>query len=701
MSRLAWLAVLSVVLLVVFALHIATKPVDIPNYAQVKSDWQPSYSVALDRNGLVLGEVRTNFAVRRMNWVEFSQLSPAIVESFVRSEDKRFWQHSGADYLALINAAIGNNNALHKRGGSTITMQLVSSLSANKAQRKRRSIFEKIKQIRNARKLENSWTKQQILESWLNRIDFRGEIQGIGAASQLFTTKPANGITKIEALAMAAMLPAPNASLATIKRRACNISGKLNEPVPCELTAKFIDEIGNNKSTNDDFASAYHIRQKLAAKAGDRVQSTLDKNLQIKAEQILKQQLSRLSRRNVRDGAILVVDNISGEILVWVGSNSESSKSPFVDGVTAKRQAGSTLKPHLYALAIENKVLNSSSILDDSALQLESVQGIYAPQNYDHQYVGAVSVRYALGSSLNIPAVKALKLIGVEPFMQRLSELGYAGLDQSADYYGFALALGSIEVSLLEQVQAYRTIANAGELSKISYIKQDKAKPNTVLSKQAAFITADMLADPNARRHTFGRNSVLDLPFPAAVKTGTSKAMRDNWAIGFTSRYTVGVWVGNFEGDPMTGVSGTSGAAPIWNRVMRVLHHDAKPALMVIPAGIVANEVSFVPQIEQPRSEWFLQGLQRDTIYVITEDDVKSSIIQPINGTIIALDPDIPAANQLIRLAVRGANDNLKLMLNEEHVQIGMLWHPVIGQHKLQIIDQDKNIIDQVSFSVR
>ncbi|MCF6293786.1 MAG: hypothetical protein L3J04_10370, partial [Robiginitomaculum sp.] len=403
----------------------------------------------------------------------------------------------------------------------------------------------------------------------------------------------------------------------------------------------------------------------------------------------------------VRDGAVLVVDNKTGEILVWVGSNLDSSRSYYVDGVTAKRQAGSTLKPHLYALAIESKVLNSTSILDDSPLQLESTQGIYAPQNYDHQYVGPVSIRYALGSSLNIPAVKALKLVGVEPFMQRLSELGYQGLDQSADYYGFALALGSIEVSLLEQVQAYRAIANAGELSKINYTKQDKAKTNNVLSKQAAFITADMLADPEARRHTFGRNSVLDLPFPAAVKTGTSKAMRDNWAIGFTSSYTVGVWVGNFEGDPMTGVSGTSGAAPIWNRVMLLLHNDEKPAPMVIPAGIVANEVSFVPQIEQPRSEWFLQGLQRDTIYVITENDVKSSIIQPINGTIIALDPDIPTANQLIRLAVRGANDNLKLMLNEKHVQIGMLWHPVIGQHKLQIIDQDKNIIDQVNFSVR
>ncbi|MBL4617313.1 MAG: penicillin-binding protein 1C [Robiginitomaculum sp.] len=701
MSRLAWLAVLSVVLLAVFALHIATKPVDLPSYQQVKTNWKPSYSVALDRNGLMLGEVRTNFSVRRMNWVEFSQLSPAIIETFVRSEDKRFWQHNGADYLALANAAIGNNNSLHKRGGSTITMQLAASLSPINTQRKRRSIFKKINQIRNARKLEKHWTKQQILESWLNRIDFRGEIQGIGAASQLFSAKPASGITKVEALSMAAMLPAPNASLATIKRRACNTATKLDEPVSCDLVAKFINGIGNNKSANDDFSSAYHIRQKLAAAAGERVQSTLDKDLQTKAEQILKQQLARLSRRNVRDGAILVVDNKTGEILVWIGSNPDSSKSPFVDGVTAKRQAGSTLKPHLYALAIENRLLNASSILDDSALQLESVQGIYAPQNYDHQYVGPVSVRYALGSSLNIPAVKALKLVGIEPFMQRLSALGYQGLDQSADYYGFSLALGSIEVSLLEQVQAYRTIANAGEFSKISYIKQDKAKTNAVISKQAAFITSDMLADANARQHTFGRNSVLDLPFPAAVKTGTSKAMRDNWAIGFTPEFTVGVWVGNFEGDPMTGVSGTSGAAPIWNRVMRLLHQERLPAPMIIPAGIVVNQVSFVPQIEQQRSELFLQGLQRNTIQVMTKKDMKPSIIQPIDGTIIALDPDIPEANQLIRFAIAGKNNSVQLVLNGKNVQTGMLWHPVAGKHKLQIVDQDKNIIDQVSFSVR
>jgi penicillin-binding protein 1C len=250
-------------------------------------------------------------------------------------------------------------------------------------------------------------------------------------------------------------------------------------------------------------------------------------------------------------------------------------------------------------------------------------------------------------------------------------------------------------------VQAYRTIANAGEFSKISYIKQDKAKNNTVISKQAAFITSDILADANARQHTFGRNSVLDLPFPAAVKTGTSKAMRDNWAIGFTPEFTVGVWVGNFEGDPMTGVSGTSGAAPIWNRVMRLLHQVRLPAPMVIPAGIVVNQVSFVPQIEQQRSELFLQGLQRDTIQVMTKKDMKPSIIQPIDGTIIALDPDIPEANQLIRFAIAGTNNDVELVLNGKNVQIGMLWHPVLGKHKLQIMDQDKNIIDQVSFSVR
>jgi len=688
--------------------HLWTKPPFLPSYASIKSQWQPSYSVLLDRHGEALGEVRTNFSVRRMQWVSFEELSPAIRANFVSSEDKRFWRHNGVDWLALANALRSNPSAKHKRGASTISMQLASSITADPNHFKRRTIREKIRQIRSARLLEKNWSKNQILETWLNRIDFRGEIQGIDAASQLFAGKPALGITNVEAISLAAMVPAPNGSLEAISKRACRAASKRDLAISCTVIEQFLSKATKNLRQPFDQNFAFHAKQKLAESlnpktSGQRIISTLDANLQHQAQRILKQQLDRLSHRNVRDGAILVVDNESGDILAWVGTNADSSRARFVDGVTARRQAGSSLKPHLFALAIEQGVLDASSILDDSPVQLQSTQGIYAPQNYDRQYVGPVSARFALGNSLNIPAVKTLKLVGIDTFIERLKSLGYSNLEQSAEYYGFALALGSVEVSLFEQVQAYRVLARAGKFTPIhltanpSQIKQNNQK----LSAQAAFIVADMLADSNARQHTFGRNSILELPFPASVKTGTSKAMRDNWCIGFTSKYTVGVWVGNFEGDGMTNVSGTSGAAPIWNEIMRIVHANQPPEPMPRPLGVAVRDISFLPAIEAPRSELFLDGHQRDKIRIITAQDLPPSIIQPVDGTIIAIDPDIPFEHQMIRLLTRGQLDDMRLELNNKAIKPGQLWSPRPGTHQLRILDDQQKILDQVSFSVR
>lgn len=701
MIRLALLAAALCLLLLGFAAHIWTKPFALSSFGQVKSDWKPSYSLLLANDGRPMGEVRADFSIRRMNWVSYSQLSPAIREVFISGEDKRFWRHNGVDWLALLNAAVDNRTAQHKRGGSTISMQLAASLRTTITHTKRKNIRQKLRQMRTAKKLEQAWSKQQIFEAWLNQIDFRGEIQGIGAASQIFAAKPAQTISKAEALALAAMVPAPNAAIATIARRACSNAKRLAEPVDCQLVQARLTELIDRSKTSSRNPLAFHVKRKLAGNAGSTIRSTLDMDLQIFAEQILARHLKQLKHRNVRDGAILVSDNRSGDILAWVGSNLPTSRAGHVDGVTAKRQAGSSLKPHLYGLAIENRVLDASSILDDSAVQLESVQGIYAPQNYDRRFVGPVSVRYALGNSLNIPAVKALKLVGIESFMERLGDLGYTGLDQSADYYGFALALGSVEVSLFEQIQAYRTLANGGRFSPISLLPSPLAQTRQVLSEPAAYITTHMMADRSARQHTFGRYSVLDLPFAAAVKTGTSKAMRDNWAVGFSSRYTVGVWVGNFEGDSMTGVSGTDGAAPIWNQLMLRLHQEQTPPPFIRPEGITQIKISFAPAIEAPRNELFLTGQQRPIIRAIGEHDKSPRIRQPVDGTVIALDPDIPTAHQLVRFVTQGTIDDQRLLLNQQEIEPEMLWHPILGRHDLRIVDANHNIIDHVSFTVR
>ncbi|MCU0605814.1 MAG: penicillin-binding transpeptidase domain-containing protein, partial [Desulfobacterales bacterium] len=260
----------------------------------------------------------------------------------------------------------------------------------------------------------------------------------------------------------------------------------------------------------------------------------------------------------------------------YAGITGDPGRSRFVDGVAARRQAGSALKPFLYALAFDRRILTAASLLDDSPLDLAVTTGIYRPQNYDRGFQGAVTVRTALAASLNIPAVRALELTGVDPFLDVLRELGIRELSESGDFYGPALALGSADVSLWELVNAYRTLANHGIRGELALTAgaAPAGPPRRVFSAQAAFIVSDILADREARAPTFGLENPLATRFWTAVKTGTSKDMRDNWCVGYSQHVTVGVWVGNFSGEPMREVSGVSGAAPIWLDLMNHLHRS-------------------------------------------------------------------------------------------------------------------------------
>lgn len=697
MKKLALLAAALCLLAAWGVFDTLTRPPDLPGYEQVRSSWKPSYAELMDRNGKSLGEIRENFHVRRMDWVSYDEMSAAARKVFVLAEDKRFFRHNGVDWLALIKATLSNPGAATKRGASTISMQLAGRLMTKNGHHGRRGIRAKLIQIRAARTLEQHWTKAQILEGWLNLVSFSGEVEGIDAASRLLAGKPPSALTEADSLQLAAEVPAPAASPSRKQARACAISRRLAEPVDCALLAG----LPGNRANLDRW-HAYHVRHKLAGTAGS-ARSTLDDVLQTKAEDILAKRLKRLENRNVRDGAILVADNATGDILVWVGSNPASSRSPYVDGVTARRQAGSSLKPHLYALAMQEGLISPASVLDDSPLALESGgQGIYAPQNYDRQFIGPVSARMALGNSMNIPAIRTLILTGIQPFMDRLSALGYSGLTEDPDYYGFALALGSVEVSLYEQVRAYMAIANGGEWHDLHLRPGEPDKVIQVISPQAAFQVADMLADDHARVHTFGRNSVLHLPFPASVKTGTSKAMRDNWAIGFTTRYTVGVWVGNFEGDPMTGVSGISGAAPIWHDMMMLLHDHNPPAKRVPPKGMIASHVEFTPAIEAPRTEWFRTGHARKMIRVVRHEDRLARIVTPVDGSIFAIDPDIPPSNQRMQFQVDGITADLSLRLDGKPWQRNAAWFPIPGRHRLELVAiKTGKVLDSSYFSVR
>ena len=261
-------------------------------------------------------------------------------------------------------------------------------------------------------------------------------------------------------------------------------------------------------------------------------------------------------------------------------------------GSKLKRQAGSTLKPFLYEMAIERNLLTASSILDDSSINVSTPAGLYVPQDYDNEFKGHVSVRTALSASLNIPAVRTLMLVGPDSFISRLKQLGIEDLNEG-DYYGLSLALGTADVNLYELVNAYRTLANNGKSSELKISIAKKNMQKQVLKKEAVFIVSDILSDRTARSITFGFENPLATRFWTAVKTGTSKDMRDNWCVGYSQKYTVGVWVGNFKGEPMWNVSGITGAAPIWLELMNYLHRSTPSKSPQPPEGVISKKLLF------------------------------------------------------------------------------------------------------------
>ncbi len=689
------------VLAALMVIWIITLPPLLPSHARVVGGWKPSESWLYDRNGQLIDSQRVDFHARRLAWVPLDQMAAVLPETIITAEDKRFRSHGGVDWLAIGSAIRARFGGQPSRGASTISMQVAAFLAPDLAAPGQRNWFDKLRQMRAAMALESSWSKDDILEAYLNLAGFRGEAQGIGAASLGLFGKTPNAVSRLDAALIAALLPAPKAGPDELARRACHIS-----PADCANTAgAAMAMLGPQHQLALDPGLAPHLAMKLLTKPGMKVTTTLDRNVQLAAVSALQRQMQMLGAERARDGAVVVVDNASGDVLAYVGGIGRNSTAAAVDGADAYRQAGSTLKPFLYAQVIEKGYLTPASILDDSPVQLDTASGLYVPQNYDHAFKGPVSVRSALAGSLNVPAVRTLLIAGTEAFRDRLWDTGYRGLTEDGAYYGFSLALGSAEVTLLEQAAAYRSLALGGRWAPLRITAGDpQVIPRQVVSAQAAWMVSDILADPSARAQTFGLSSALKLPFWAAAKTGTSKGMRDNWCIGYSDRYTVAVWVGNLEGDSMIAVSGTSGAAPVWRDVMMALHAQTPSRAPPMPAGIEARSVRFADAHEPARREYFLTGTgQNDQISTPTAAH-RPRIANPLSGSIFALDPDIPIARQRMGITVRGDVTGHRLVVDRRDLgpadaRPQLLAGP--GNHQLALVDPGGRVIDKVQFTVR
>ncbi len=698
-----WLLALAALLaLAGVALDWRTAPPKAPDFAVLQSSWKSSEAWLYDRNGGLLDEVRIDFTMRRLAWTPLAAISPDLRRDVVAAEDHRFTSHGGVDWLALAGSVRSRAQGARSRGASTITMQTAAFLWPQIGRPGARGWLDKLRQMRAAWSLEHRWSKDQILEAYLNLAPFRGETQGVGAAALALFGKTPGKLDRREAAILAALLRDPAAPPPALAARAC----RLLPLADCPALGALADAAASAGRLNSlDPARAPHLAAHLLTAPGMKVTTTIDPVVQALATDALRHQLQGLGPRRVRDGAVVVLDNRSGAVLAYVGGVGLGSTAASVDGAAALRQAGSTLKPHLYAQLIERKWLTAASILDDSPVQLDTASGLYVPRNYDNAFMGPVSARRALANSLNVPAVRALLLDGVQDFRDRLWDLGYDGLEGDGSYYGFSLALGSAEVTLVQQANAYRTLANLGQAGPVRVRADDpQVPPRQVLDPGAAWIVGDMLADPSARASTFGVDSALRLPFWAAAKTGTSKAMRDNWCIGYSDRFTVAVWVGNLEGDPMRAISGTSGAAPVWRDVMLGLHRGSPGLQPPRPASVQPGQIDFAGLREPPRREWFLPGTAQRRFAAVPGIARRPRIANPVSGSVYAFDPDIPLARQAVGVTITGEAANLSLSLDGKPFApaTGAPQLPLIkGSHLLALLDESGRTVDRVRFSVR
>jgi penicillin-binding protein 1C len=643
-----------------------TKSENFQTFLEVKNLYRPSDVMIVDRQGEKFDWLRIDREERSLPWVSMNEVSNAFKELLLKSEDRRFYEHSGVDWRALLKATFQHLTNHTKRGASTISMQLVGLLDSH-VLRHRKTIWDKFDQIQKALYLDDNWKKDEIFEAYINLVAFRGELVGITSASHGFFHKSPTALNFEESAILVALLRSPNAPGELVGKRACQLLELIECSHLIESTLSILGkkyEIRRSRKWLSIIDQSFLKKRVLSKNITDVLETTLDKRIQVVAQESLQEQIRLFQKQNLSDGAILVLDNLSGEVLAYVANaGADYSPSPQVDGIRAKRQAGSTLKPFVYAEAIEMNLLDKNSLIDDSPLDISIGNGsIYYPRNYDNSFKGLVSAGAALGSSLNVPAVKTLQLVGGEKIVKRMKKLGFKGMEE-ASFYGPSLALGSVDVTLWDLTRAYQKLINS--------------KIFTKKTKQEIF---EILSSDELRSLTFGTGSVLQLPHPVAVKTGTSKDMRDNWCIGFSPRYTVGVWVGNFDGKAMWNVSGVTGAAPIWRAVMmKLLQGDENPVLLL-------NAELTLPHLLTP----IIPSL--------------SSIRYPIDSEVVGVDPEIPERLQKMPFEIKNPQKGLKLFLDNEFLgdaEKVVFWNVRHGKHHLALKSAEDKLIDEVRFEVR
>ncbi len=620
-----------------------------------------------------------------------------LIACTLAAEDKRFHRHGGIDLLASLRAT--RDFVAQRRvvsGASTITQQLIK-ISSPPA---RRGPVTKIREALAARRLEMTWSKDQILTAYLNRLDYGNLRLGSAEAARFYFQKPLADLSLAECALLSGLPQAPsrlnpirhpqralvrrNTVLERLRSAGMHEHARISSAIAEKPTFR---PLARGQS------APWLAAQPRTSTLNAEIHTTLDLTLQTAIETIVREETGKLKSANLRHAAVVIIHNPTGGILALVSSADwNDPRGGQINGALAPRSPGSALKPFTYLLSMERKRSAPCSIVADIPTPFRTPQGLDLPENFDRTYRGPVTLRTALACSLNVPALRELNASGgPRPLHELLTRLGISTLGDNPLEYGLGLTLGNAPVRLLDLTNAYATLARGGEHLPPTLYPAEPSAAETLFSTRSAWLITDILSDQSARAPAFQPGGPLDLPFRCAVKTGTSSDFRDNWCLGFTSEFTVGVWAGNFEHQPMGGISGLDGAGPIFQRAMFHLHSTRSPSWLPRPEGLVdvlidaRNGKSITPGERNPHlrhdhapadalpppasphdydesgksrldisfSEWFASrhNLRRNEFVLGGNPPLIESlrIISPTNNATFLLDPEIPSGSDRLR----------------------------------------------------
>ncbi|MEK7140913.1 MAG: transglycosylase domain-containing protein [Patescibacteria group bacterium] len=585
-----------------------------------------------DRNGALLYEI---YADQNRTPLALNEIPKFVIQATIAIEDKNFYSHQGFSLSGITRAARETMLRGRVQGGSTITQQLIKSALLTPQV----TISRKIKEIVLAFWAERLYTKNQILEMYLNQVPYGGTAWGIESAAQTYFGKSAKLLTLAEASLLAGLPAAPSeySPFGTHIDRAFSRQGEVLRRM---VEDRYITEAQAREALEQEIHFArprigiraphfvMYIKEllerrygpRLVERGGLRIKTSLDLSIQERVEEIVNTNITKLASLRVGNGAAVVTNPKTGEILAMVGSRDyfDTAREGNVNVTVAHRQPGSSIKVVTYAAALE-KGFTAASILDDSPVSYPQIGApAYTPVNYDGKFHGFVPLRYALGNSYNIPAIRTIAAIGVPAMIEKGRTMGITSwIDESR--YGLALTLGGGEVTMLDMASVFGTLANGGtrmDLLPITEVSDytgkilEKNKSNEhpqAVKPEVSWIIGNILSDNNARSQAFGPNSLLVIPGKTvSVKTGTSNDKRDNWTIGYTPSVMTAVWVGNNNNAPMDPylTSGVTGAAPIWHDIMIEILKNRQDEILPRPDGIVSVPCYY------GRPEYFLIGTQ-------------------------------------------------------------------------------------------